>query len=171
MKQKIKITLSRMKLLSIFIIAFSFMNIGCAAKKIQRKQGIQGVVYQVTGNQMPGIKNSKAYPDNTENNRGEAPGFKTRLYIFETTNVNQVVQQKDSPFYSEIKSKLILETVSATDGSFKVDLPVGSYSIFAKIGTLYYANRFDEHNNIFLVEVKADTYTTVDFKVDYNAVY
>lgn len=125
------------------------------------KQGIEGYVYKVSGNLMPGPGRNKPVPK----------GTKATLYIYELTNTSQVVRQAQSSFYSSIKTKPVKQVSSNSKGRFSVQLPPGRYSVFVKKDSLYYANQFDDKNNIFPVEVLPKKMTKIEFRIDYNAVY
>ncbi|MBE7173402.1 MAG: carboxypeptidase regulatory-like domain-containing protein [Williamsia sp.] len=125
------------------------------------KQGIEGYLYKVSGNMMPGPGVNRPAPR----------GTKAILYIFELTNTSQVTRKDPSPFYSAIKTKLVKQVSSNSKGRFSVQLPPGRYSLFVKKGALYYANQYDDKNNIFPVEVLPGKMTKVEFRIDYNAVY
>lgn len=125
------------------------------------KQGIEGYVHLVTGNQMPGPGIQRPVPR----------GMKTTVYIYELTNINQVTKPGQSPFYSSIQTKLVSRVVSNGKGYFSVQLPPGRYSVFTKKDALYYGNLFDEKNNIFPVQVSPKKMTKIEVQVNYNAVY
>jgi hypothetical protein len=124
-----------------------------------RRQGIKGHVYRVSGNQMPSPDRPAIKP----------AGIKTTLYIYELTNMNQT--QQEGAFYKTISSKLVKEIQTDEDGSFKVKLKPGRYSLFVKKDNLYYSNIFDSNNNIHPIDVKKGAWTEEDFKADYDAVY
>jgi hypothetical protein len=130
-----------------------------------KSQGIKGYVYIVKGNQMPSPGIKPAPPK----------GYSTTVCIYELTNINQVKKASNSPFYSSIQAKLIKEIRSGKDGSFKVALKKGQYSLFVKVvvkkDTFFYANRLDGKSNIFPVKVDDCKFTEVVFKADYDAVY
>lgn len=136
------------------------MSCKCASK-LQAQQGIEGMVIKVSGNQMPS-------PDIP---RTPQKGFKTTLYIYELTNLSQVVKQNESAFYSTINSKFVTKVETKEDGKYKVSLPEGKYSLFVKKGELFYANIFDGEGNIAPVTIEKGKMTTVVTKVDYDAVY
>ena len=136
------------------------MSCKCASK-LQAQQGIEGLVIKVSGNQMPS-------PDIP---RTPQKGFKTTLYIYELTNLSQVVKQNESAFYSTINSKFVTKVETKEDGKYKVSLPEGKYSLFVKKGELFYANIFDGEGNIAPVTIEKGKMTTVVTKVDYDAVY
>lgn len=124
-----------------------------------KRQGIKGYVRLVKGNQMPSPDRIISQP----------AGIKTSLYIYELTNVSQVVSQ--GAFYTSVSSKLIKEVKTNDEGYFKVKLKPGTYSLFVKKGDLFYSNIFDDKNNIHPIEVKKGEWSEVEFKADYDAVY
>ena len=98
-------------------------------------------------------------------------GIKTKLYIYELTNISQVTRQGMSAFYTQVPTRLVKEIETDEDGSFKVKLKPGRYSLFVKKDQLFYSSVFDGQNNIHPVEVKKGKMTEEVFKVNYNAVY
>jgi hypothetical protein len=126
-----------------------------------KKCGIQGYVYEVKGNQMPS-------PDEI---RQPPRGIKTDVYIYELTSNSQVVADERSGFYKAVNTKLVKRVSTNEKGFFKVKLSPGKYSVFTKVDTLYYANLFDQDNNIYPVEVQKKKMTDVVIKQDYNAAY
>ena len=138
----------------------------CSSAQIKKSaskinQGIEGYIYYISGNQMPSPDKKSSPPK----------GIKTTLYIYQLTNINQVTRQGQSPFYSFVKTKIIKKTESDSTGYFKVQLEPGKYSLFTKNGALFYANIFDNNNNIAPVEVIAGKITKVEIKIDYTATY
>ena len=152
-----------MKLYAINALTIGFIICSLLAFKPapHAKQGIEGTVYLVTGNQMPGPGVKRPAPK----------GMKTTVYIYTLTNINQVVKPDESPFYSSVKTKLVKRVVSDSKGRFSVQLPPGTYSVFTKKDALFYANGSDEKNNIFPVKVLPGKMTRIDVQVNYNAVY
>jgi hypothetical protein len=130
-----------------------------AENEFCRRQGITGHVYLVKGNQMPS-------PDAPPSG---GRGVKTTLYIYELTNASQATPA--GTFYSAVSTKLIKAVQTDEDGSFKVKLKPGRYSLFVKKGDLFYSNISDDKNNIHPIEVKKGEWVTTDFKADYDAVY
>lgn len=126
-----------------------------------KRQGIKGIVYRISGNQMPSPDVPPPAPQPME----------TTVYIYERTNIKQVARQGSSPFYTEVRSRLIKEIRSNSKGSFKVRLDPGEYSVFTRKGELFYANNFDQYNNIAPVTVEKGTFTSLDIRVDYDAAY
>ena len=141
----------------IFTATVTFFTL---AFKSKPKQGLEGYIYFVTGNRMPSPDVKQAAPS----------GYSTTLFIYELTNRNQVTSINQSPFYSNISTKLVKTVKSNDEGYFKVKLPPGDYSLFVKKDNSFYANLF-EGDNINPVKVVAGQFTQVKVNVDYDAVY
>lgn len=142
-------------LLPLVIFFSSYTGIFC------KKEGLKGKIYRVQGNQMPAPGEPSTLPQ----------PFQTTLYIYELTNMAQVKRASEASFYTAINTKLVKEIRPDKKGSFKVKLPPGQYSLFVKKDDLFYANIFDDKNNIAPVTVEKGKYTTVEVKADYGAVY
>jgi hypothetical protein len=126
-----------------------------------RRTGIKGFVVESVGNQMPSPDVPRSAPK----------GIKTTLYIYKLTNINDVQRQGVSAFYSSISTTLVKTVQTNDDGSFKLKLKPGKYSLFVKKGDLFYSSQFDDKNNIHPVEVTSGTMAEINFQVNYNAVY
>jgi len=148
-------------LINVLLIGVSLVCSSYTLCLFGKKQGIEGHVYLVTGNQMPSPDIKREPPK----------GVKTTLYIYELTNLQQVTRVGQAPLYSDIHTKLVKTVVTDKNGYFKVKLEPGQYSLFTKDDTLFYANWFDGNNNIAPVEVAPKKYTTVTVKMDSKAVY
>ena len=125
------------------------------------QQGIEGYVYRLSGNQMPSPDRKPSPPK----------GIKTTLYVYQLTNISQVIRQGESPFYSSIKTNFVSKIETDTNGYFNIIIEPGRYSLFTKKDTLFFANWFDKDNNISPAEVLPAKMTKVEFTVDYDAVY
>ncbi|AXY76964.1 carboxypeptidase regulatory-like domain-containing protein [Paraflavitalea soli] len=126
-----------------------------------RKEGLKGNIYRVQGNQMPAPGEPSTRPQ----------PFQTTLYIYELTNASQVKNAAQASFYTAINTKFIKEVRSDKKGAFKIKLPPGQYSLFVKKDNLFYANVYDDKNNIAPVAVIKGQYTIVEVKADYGAIY
>lgn len=126
-----------------------------------KKAGLRGIIYRVQGNQMPSPGEPASVPQ----------PFETTLYIYELTNTAKVQPAKQPTFYEAIQTRLVKAIKSDKKGTFKVKLPPGNYSLFLKKDNLFYANMFDDKNNIAPVAVEKGKYTEVTVKADYGAVY
>ena len=138
---------------------------GSAGKSAPDSTGIEGIVYSVTGNQMPS-------PDKKPGARPQK-GIRSTVYVFELTNIQQVVGSSPSPCFTAVKTKLLRKADTDEKGYFQILLPPGSYSVFTKNGDLYCAGRRDDKNNIAPVDVLPGKMTRVDCRVesDHAAVY
>jgi len=119
-------------------------------------QGIAGVVRMVSGNRMPapGVK------------RGPLPSVKTQVYVFELTNISQVVRKGSSPYYSSVHTRLVAVADTDSTGHFCVCLPEGRYSLFTRSGESYFASRRDVDNNLAPVEVSKGKMTQVECHIE-----
>ena len=151
----IKKLIKPLLLLPLILFLSSYTGIFC------KKEGIKGKIYRVQGNQMPAPGEPSTLPQ----------PFQTTLYIYELTNMAQVKRASEASFYTAINTKLVKEIRADKKGAFKVKLPPGQYSLFVKKDDLFYANIFDDKNNIAPVTVEKGKYTTVEVKADYGAVY
>ena len=123
------------------------------------QQGVKGQLYLVTGNQMPS-------PDRKHIPR---KGVIREIYIYELTNVAEV--DKEDGFYKKVHTKFVKSQFSKADGTFRIKLPPGKYSLFIKENRGLYANLFDNENNISPFTVERKTYTWITVTIDYAATY
>ena len=126
-----------------------------------RQGGIRGHVFLIKGNHMPSPDIKPAPPK----------GLATTIYIYELINISQVKQSGKPSFYSTINGKLIKTVGSDVNGYFKMRLAPGRYSLFIKKDDLFYANIFDDKQNINPVSVEKGKFTDINLKADYDAVY
>ncbi len=151
----------------LFWLVFSSLTIiSCSSTKVTKPdiaaiQGVEGHVYQVTGNRMPISDAPPVIPK----------GIQTTIYIYENTNIKDVARVGTSAFYQSIRTNLVKTIDTDSTGYFTAQLPVGTYSLFTKVNGLFYANQFDIDNNIFSVKVIKGEMTQVIFKMDAGAKY
>ncbi len=124
-----------------------------------QKQGLQGQVFWVSGNQMPGPE-AVLSPNQ---------GAVREVLIYDLTNTADATQV--GPFFRDIKTRLVATTQSKPDGTFKIKLPVGTYSVFTKERNGLYANLFDGKGFINPVTIKAGQYAWKTITIDYEAAY
>lgn len=126
-------------------------------------QGIEGMVYRAGGNHMP----DPHHPP------GPPVGVFSTVYIFELTNISQVIRQGSSPYYTSIGTRFVKKADTDARGHFRVGLPPGTYSPFTRKGELFYASRMDDKNNIAPVKVLQGKMAPVECRVesDHKAVY
>ena len=124
-------------------------------------QGIVGEVTEITGNQMPmvGVPAPTPRP------------FKTTVYIYDSTHISKVQQIGTSPLFSMINTRLVQKLDTNEAGQFSAELPAGTYSVFVLKGGAFFANQFDEKNNIGLCRVEVGKQTRIQISVNVDAAY
>ncbi|HEY8937821.1 MAG TPA: carboxypeptidase regulatory-like domain-containing protein [Cyclobacteriaceae bacterium] len=125
-----------------------------------QREGIQGEVFWVSGNQMPG-------PGKVSSPQ---QGVVREIYIYEVTRLQDAEQGADG-FFTSIKKPLVTKTSSQPDGSFHVKLPPGEYSLFVKEEKGLFANLIDNDGKINSVLVKPKKYSYITIAIDYEAVF
>src|SRR6187551_2087675 len=124
-----------------------------------QKQGIKGQVFWVSGNQMPGSGKVKS----------PQQGMSREILVYPEVKLADT-KQSDG-FFTEIQGKPVACALSKADGSFKIKLPPGNYSVFVKESKGLFANLFDGQGIINPVKVKSKKYIWITLTVDYEAVY
>jgi uncharacterized heparinase superfamily protein len=124
-------------------------------------QGISGFVYEAIGNHMPMKGASKK----------TAKSLQCTILVYEPTNINQVDPQTATTLYTKIHTHEVASVNTDSTGFFKIQLPIGKYSLFIKQGDQYFANMFDQFNNIALFEVLPTKFTEVKLTVNKAAAY
>ncbi len=130
------------------------ITLACAAQK----EGIDGKIFVLSGNQMPG-------PGRV----AERQTAVKEVFIYKVVTVKDT--ERTNVFFSVINANLIAKTICKEDGSFKIVLPPGAYSVFVKEPGGLFANSFDKDGRINPVVVTAKKFTPFTMNVDYNAVY
>lgn len=98
-----------------------------------------------------------------------AKGISRKIYIYEVTVQNQVVQEDG--FFKRIDTKLIKVGKSRRNGRFRIKLPSGLYSVFVEESKGLWANLFNGEGQINPVEVKNGVWTTFPININYMAAY
>jgi hypothetical protein len=152
-----------MQTISTLLLLGMFMGFSCSGPKNATaiNQGIRGVVAEAVGNQMPS-------PDREPT--GPQP-VATTVYVYELTNLSQVQRDGAEPSYTAIRTKEVAKVQSEKNGQFVIGLPPGRYSLFTKVDGKFYANSFDEKNNIQAVTVEANQISEVRIVISAKAFY
>jgi hypothetical protein len=101
---------------------------------------------------------------------GTVTAVSKELFVHALTPIDSVlVAERGLPFYSEIRTRLVATARSDSSGFFQVLLPPGAYSVFVREDSLFYANLFDGHGNIWPVTVFADSVSGIRFDINYKA--
>lgn len=126
---------------------------------LSQREGIKGQVFWISGNQLPGPGTlvSPGY------------GVVREIVIYKAASLQDVVQ-KDQ-FFQEVRTELIGRVQSKPDGSFKIKLPPGDYSVFTQEQKGLFANGIDQKGCISCLTINPKKYSWITITVDYEAVY
>jgi hypothetical protein len=147
-------------LFCVFIVLL--ISVSCKTQKVSTVQsGIEGTVTEETGNQMPMVGGSAGAPK----------AFKTTVYFYDSTNISKVKQVGTSPVFLSVNTRLVQKLDTDEAGRFSAALPAGTYSVFVLKGGAFFANQFDEKNNIGICRVEVGKQTHIQIKVNSDATY
>ena len=147
-------------LFCVFIVLL--ISVSCKTQKAFTVQsGIEGTVTEETGNQMPMVGGSAGAPK----------AFKTTVYIYDSTNISKAKQVGTSPLFLSVNTRLVQKLDTDEAGRFSAALPAGTYSVFVLKGGAFFANQFDEKNNIGICRVEVGKQTHIQIKVNSDATY
>ena len=133
-------------------------NVSNSASQIQ---GIVGEVTEMIGNQMPMVGAPAPAPR----------PLKTTVYIYDSTHISKVKQIGTSPLFSMVSTRLVQKLDTNEAGQFSIALPAGTYSVFVLKGEAFFANQFDEKNNIGICRVEVGKQTRLQITVNTDASY
>ncbi len=156
-----------------YVFILIFLGISCKTPKTSAEgsnntssstsevQGIVGDVTETIGNQMPMVGAPAPTPR----------PFKTTVYIYDSTHISKVKQIGSSPLFSMVNTRLVQKLDTNEAGHFSAALPAGTYSVFVLKGGAFFANQFDEKNNIGLCRVEVGKQTRIQITVNVDAAY
>jgi hypothetical protein len=124
-----------------------------------QQQGVNGQVFWIYGDQMPG-------PEKRSN---PMQGVVREIDVYELTTLADVDQ--GNGFFKKVYTRFVTSTISKQDGTFRIKLPPGRYSLFVKEENGLYANLFDSDKNISPITVKEKQYSWMTITIDYQATY
>jgi hypothetical protein len=162
-----------MKRVLFYVFILIFLGISCKTPKTSAEgsnntssstsevQGIVGDVTEMIGNQMPMVGAPAPTPR----------PFKTTVYIYDSTHISKVKQIGSSPLFSMVNTRLVQKLDTNEAGHFSAALPAGTYSVFVLKGGAFFANQFDEKNNIGLCRVEVGKQTRIQISVNTDASY
>lgn len=130
-------------------------------KIVQLDQGISGTILEARGNRMP-MKGVEAQP---------LKGIRSRVLIYDSTHLSQTTRSAASGLYTLINTRLVASVETDSTGKFSISLPAGKYSLFIKQGENFFANLFDQYNNIALFEVVQGRFTDAKLTLNIGATY
>ena len=156
-----------------YVFILIFLGISCKTPKASAEgsnntsssasevQGIVGDVTEMIGNQMPMVGAPAPTPR----------PFKTTVYIYDSTHISKVKQIGSSPLFSMVNTRLVQKLDTNEAGHFSAALEAGTYSVFVLKGGAFFANQFDEKNNIGLCRVEVGKQTRIQITVNVDAAY
>lgn len=125
-----------------------------------QKQGIQGQVFWLSGNQMPSPDKKLSAPHQ---------GVLREIHVYQAVYLNDV--QRDGQFFRPAETALVAKVHTTADGQFKIKLPEGKYSVFTVEKEGLFANLMDVRGCINCVEVTSRKYSWITITIDYEAAY
>jgi hypothetical protein len=123
-------------------------------------QGIKGHILLVYNTSMPlkGMAKQKGRP------------ISTVVYIYEATNVNQLVDQ-DGNFAKGVNARLLKQVRSDNTGKFKLRLVPGKYSIVLGYQNGIYIPYFSGDTGVAFVEVLKGQFQEIDLSIIASSTY
>jgi hypothetical protein len=138
----------------LFCVISILQSIFFVAQAQTLRQGIQGQVFLV----------SNSIVDSTVANPSPNAGIKREIIIHELTTLDMA--SHENGLFKYVPTSVVTSIMSGDDGSFKVKLMPGTYSVFVKESEGLYANLFDQ-NRINPVVVKPKQYAWVTITIEY----
>lgn len=130
---------------------------GCSQKTVR----VSGVVWRITGNQMPS-------PDMPTPSYG---GYATQVYFFSPTALRDARRAGPGGFYAIIPSPLLAKASTDAKGRFRIRLAPGRYSVFIGRDSLFYANILDGEGVLNPVDIGRAGKQYIELKADWDARY
>jgi len=142
---------------AIVFVLLSAALFSCSSAKVL----VAGKVQRIMGNQMPS-------PDLANEEPG---GFSTTVYFFEPTLVNMGLPTGEQGVFMMTDKKLVAKVLAEKDGSFKLKLKPGKYSVLLGKEGQYYSNISDLEGMINPVEINKSSKKPLVLKADWGAIY
>lgn len=143
------------KITGFILLMISLM--GCGASKVV----VTGKVQRVIGNQMPS-------PD-LENE--EPGGFSTTVFFFEPTLMNTGMPTGEQGVFLMTNKKLVAKVLAEKNGSFKLKIRPGKYSVLLGKEGQYYSNISDLEGLINPIQINKRTQFPIVLRADWGAIY
>ncbi len=143
------------KTIGFILVLFSLL--GCGAAKVL----VSGKVQRILGNQMPS-------PDLPIEEPG---GLSTIVYFFEPTLTNMGLPTGEQGIFMMTDKKLVAKVLAEKDGSFKLRLKPGKYSVLLGKDGNYYSNISDLEGIINPIEIYKKSKKQIILRADWGAIY
>ena len=131
--------------------------VGCGGAKVQ----ITGKVKRVMGNQMPS-------PDVINE---EPAGFSTTVYFFAPTLMKMGMPTGEQGVFLMTDKKLVARSLAEKDGSFKLKLRPGKYSVLLGKDGQFYRNISSLDGLINPIEINKSSKKPIVLYADWGAIY
>ena len=138
-----------MKLLLFFVLG--------TYSAIAQRQGVHGQLFWVNGN----------LTSETEKKHIPQQGMVREIFVYELSTPSDV--ELEDGFFVKVHTKLAARGFCKVDGSFKIKLEPGRYSIFVKEDQGLYANVFNNENHISPVTVLPRKYSWITISINYKS--
>ncbi len=116
----------------------------CVAKRPKKlQQGVEGVITQLTGNQMPMVGKPAAKPR----------PIAAEVFFYEAATAQQA--QGTIPVFNKVNTRMVAKVKSDTTGHYQVALAPGTYSIFIRQDAGLFASETDGSGVLTPVTVAA----------------
>lgn len=139
------------------VILLIMTILGCGASKVN----VSGKVQRVMGNQMPS-------PDV---NNEEPGGFEATVFFFEPTLMNMGVPTGEQGLFLMTDKKLVAKVLCAKDGSFKLKIKPGKYSVLLGKDGQYYSNISSLDGLINPIDINKKENKPLVLRADWGAIY
>lgn len=125
-------------------------------EKVSIKQGFYGTLTQREGDFMNDEIEGKEFPVNR------------LIHIYEYTTFSEVIEEERyTPFYTEVETKLIATIECGEEGFYEFELSPGKYSLFIVENNSLYANSGDSYGGLNSVEVEANKISERNLEINY----
>ncbi|WP_133999903.1 hypothetical protein [Dinghuibacter silviterrae] len=94
--------------------------------------------------------------------RHKGKGIPALVYIYPIVNLSQVEPDQKASFYKTVHARVIKTVQADSTGFFEASLDTGNYSLFIRIGGLYYASLTDQYNHLAPIRVEAQKVTYIE---------
>jgi hypothetical protein len=103
---------------------------------------------------------------------GTISAVSRQVFIHAVTPYDSLVVAPRGPaFYSAIHTPLVAVTQSDSTGFFEAQLPPGTYSLFVREDSLFYANWFDGRGNVWPITVITGRVSGTRLDINYRALH
>lgn len=94
-------------------------------------------------------------------------GMAREIFVYDLATPSDV--ELEDGFFIKVHTKLVARSFCKVDGSFKIKLEPGRYSIFVKEDQGLYANIFDNENHISPITVESKKYSWITISINYKS--